>query len=320
MINELTVPAPDRRRERLLRILAAVSFLIFFQAYMVAPIIPSLSISLNAPVERVALIVPAYLIPYGIGTLIYGVLGDRFGVHRMMYASLVAFSLLAAVSSFSRSVEHIIVWRVLTGIGASGAVPLAVVLVGRLYPFEQRGHALGWLFGAMAGGMALGSPLGSMLLPHTGWRGLFVIVAACGTVSVFILQRFEDYLSDQIVPTPVSLADVFAGYLHLLRNRRALTTYSFVFLNSMFHSGIFTWLGVYIEQRYHLGPTAIGLALLGYGIPGAILGPMIGRVADRYGRASIIPAGLALASTAAIALAVGMPLAVIPFLAAALSL
>lgn len=39
-------------------------------------------------------------------------------------------------------------------------VPLALVLVGKLFPYEQRGRPLGWLFGAMAGGMAFGAPLG----------------------------------------------------------------------------------------------------------------------------------------------------------------
>jgi MFS family permease len=57
----------DQQREKLLRLLAALSFLIFFQAYMVAPIIPALAASFHAPIHTVALVVPAYLIPYGVG-------------------------------------------------------------------------------------------------------------------------------------------------------------------------------------------------------------------------------------------------------------
>jgi hypothetical protein len=58
--------------ERLLRMLAAVTFLIFFQAYMVAPIISALSQTFSTSTQIVALIVPAYLIPYGMATLVYG--------------------------------------------------------------------------------------------------------------------------------------------------------------------------------------------------------------------------------------------------------
>lgn len=65
------------QRERLLRTLAAATFIIFFQAYMVAPIMPALSNAFGTSVETVGLIVPAYLIPYGVATLAYGLLADR---------------------------------------------------------------------------------------------------------------------------------------------------------------------------------------------------------------------------------------------------
>jgi predicted MFS family arabinose efflux permease len=102
---------------------------------------------------------------------------------------------------------------------------------------------------------------------------------------------------------------VAAGYLKLLRDRRAARTYTYVLINAVLHSGIYTWLGVYFHERYGLGELGIGLALLGYGIPGFLLGPLIGRLADRYGRARLIPAGLAIAGVAALTLAPQLPIA-----------
>ena len=87
------------RRERLLRVLSAATFIIFFQAFMVAPIIPALSHAFGTSVERVGLIVPAYLIPYGIATLAYGLLADRLGIHRVMFASLAAFAVLTGLTA-----------------------------------------------------------------------------------------------------------------------------------------------------------------------------------------------------------------------------
>lgn len=95
MTHDAAAHHPDHhQRERLLRMLAAATFVIFFQAYMVAPIIPALSNAFGASVQTVGLIVPAYLIPYGIATLIYGLLADRLGVQRVMFASLAAFAAL----------------------------------------------------------------------------------------------------------------------------------------------------------------------------------------------------------------------------------
>ena len=78
--------------------------------------------------------------------------------------------MLTALTAMATSVEQIAFWRIMTGLGASGVVPLALALVGRLYPYEQRGRPLGWLFGAMAGGMAFGSPLGAIIVPYIGWH------------------------------------------------------------------------------------------------------------------------------------------------------
>lgn len=310
----------DRQRERLLRMLAAATFIIFFQAYMVAPIIPALSNAFGTSAETVGLIVPAYLIPYGIATVVYGLLADRVGIHRVMFVSLAAFAVLTMLTATAKSIEQLVLWRIVTGIGASGVVPLALALVGRVYPYEQRGRPLGWLFGAMAGGMAFGSPLGAMVVPFVGWQGLFVIVGAAGVVLLLVLLPFRSIIAATVQAVTGTLKDLFRSYRDLLGAPRGQRTYGYVLINSMFHSGVFTWLGVYFERRYGLGPTGIGLALLGYGVPGFLLGPLIGRAADRWGRAKLIPIGLLLSAFAAAALLLGFPVMLAPVVAMILSL
>jgi predicted MFS family arabinose efflux permease len=67
----------------------------------------------------------------------------------------------------------------------------------------------------------------------------------------------------------------------------------------MFHSGVFSWLGFYFSKRFGLGDQGVGLALLGYGVPGMIFGPAVGRAADQLGRRHIIPIGLWIAALSA---------------------
>ncbi|WP_137860702.1 MULTISPECIES: MFS transporter [Variovorax] len=307
------------RRERALRVLSMATFIIFFQAFMVAPIIPRLSQVFGVSPQAIGLIVPAYLIPYGIATLVYGLLADRLGLWRIMVASLLAFAVLTALTSTARSVEALALWRLLTGLGASGVVPLALVLVGRLYPYEQRGRPLGWVFGAMAGGMAFGSTFGALLEPYVGWRALFLGVGAIGALMLIILLPHRGLIEEALKAGNGTAGALFRGYLDLLSTARGLRTYLYVFLNSIFHSGVFTWLGLYLEQRHGLGPVGIGLALLGYGIPGFLFGPVIGRAADRYGRGRLIPLGLAIGAIAAAALIADMPLVVAAVLITVLS-
>ena len=311
---------PEDRRERLLWVLSVATFLIFFQAYMVAPLIPHLSAVFGVSDQAVGLAVPAYLIPYGVSTLFYGLLSDRIGRRRILLASLVGFVVLTGLTATARSATQLILWRLLTGLGASGVVPLGLALIGNLFPYEQRGRPLGWLFGAMAGGMAFGSTVGVILEPFVGWRMLFVGVAALGLVVVLLLRPYRDLLGDPSAGVPLSVAEVFKGYRDLLTNPRGARTYFYVLLNAMFHSGVFTWLGVYFAERYTLGDIGIGLALLGYGLPGFLLGPVIGRAADRWGRRWLVPAGLAIGAVAAGALIPHVPLIAAALAVTALSL
>jgi predicted MFS family arabinose efflux permease len=89
----------EGRRQRLLWVLSAATFLIFFQAFMVAPLLPRLAELFGVPVGTMGLIVPAYLIPYGAATLAYGPLSDRFGRGRIILASLLAFVVLTALTA-----------------------------------------------------------------------------------------------------------------------------------------------------------------------------------------------------------------------------
>src|SRR5438034_527007 len=199
----------EAQRERLLRILSAATFLIFFQAYMVAPLIPRLANVFAVSGQTIGLIVPAYMIPYGVSTLFYGLLSDLLGA----------------------------------------------VVLGMLWPSQ---HLLGEAPPATSG----------------------------------------------------TLRDLFAAYGSLLGPGRGRRTYAYVLLNAVFHSGVFTWLGLYFERRYGLGEVGIGLALLGYGVPGFLLGPPIGRAADRWGRRWLVPTGLGIAALAAGILIWDVPLVV----------
>jgi predicted MFS family arabinose efflux permease len=310
----------QERREQLLWLLAATTFLIFFQAYMIAPLIPRLATVFDVSVQTMGLAVPAYLIAYGTATIFFGPLSDRWGRRPVMIAALAAFVLLTALTRFAHTFFQLTMLRLVTGLGAGGIVPLALALIGDLFPYSERGRPIGWLFGAMAGGMAAGSVVGVLLEPFISWQGLFLGVAGFSTIALFWLLPYRALLGSRSVAAKQSLRAIAAGYCALLATARGRRTYGYVFLNAIFHSGVFTWLGVYFSRRYGVGEVGIGLALLGYGIPGFLFGPAIGRLADRFGRRRLIPIGLFFAGTSAAALALDIPIVVAPLLVTILSL
>jgi predicted MFS family arabinose efflux permease len=310
----------DHEREVVLRVMSAASFLIFFHAYLVAPLIPALAMQFHVSDRAVGILVPAYLLPYGISTLFYGPLSDRIGRRPVLLGMLAMMTVAIMGAASASSLASLLAWRIAAGVASGGIIPIALALLSDLFPYPQRGRAIGWIFGAIAGGMAFGSTFGAILNPIVGWQVEFAVIGAACVVNLGFAWRHRAFLEGRKSNHPQGLPAAVSGYLSLMKNPRGRRGYGLIFFNAVFHSGTFAWLGLYFHRRYGLGDRGIGVALLGYGIPGMFLGPSIGRAADRIGRNIVIPIGLLVSALAGAALALSVPLAAAALFATALSL
>ncbi|MEG5017211.1 MULTISPECIES: MFS transporter [unclassified Microcoleus] len=287
--------------------LSIAAGLIFLQGYMIAPLIPRLAEVFNVPVQEIGFIVPAYMLSYALMALFFGLLSDRFGRWSIIRISLALFVIFTALTATAQNASQMATWRLLTGIGASGVIPLTFALIGDLFPFDQRGAKLGLVFAAMEGGMAAGSAGGAILEPFVGWRVLFLGTAVLAAVVLWRLHPYGSLFDTPKVTKLPPIRQIFRGYSQILATFRGKRTYAYVLWNGIYHSGVYTWLGLYLSQRYGMDALSIGLNILGYGIPGLLLSSFIGQAVDRWGRRWLVPAGLVMAAVAGIAMIFEIP-------------
>ena len=300
-------------------ILSLGTFIVFFQGFMVAPILPELAALFHVSVRHVSFIEPAYLLSYGCVTLIYAPLSDKHGRFPIILFSLACFILLTICTGFSGSVNQMIILRLLTGLGAGGVAPTTIGWIGDRFPYEKRGHALGVFFGFMAGGTAFGSSAGALLTAAVGWRMLFWLVAGIAFLILIVLLFNRKSFNQKKNDNHGTLRTMILSLKEVFLLPRGWRTYLFVLFNSMFHSGVFAWTGYFFYKNYQLDGKGVGLALLGYGIPGLLLGPFLGKLADKYGRNRIIPMGIIVSALSAIMLGMNYSLAVSCIFIASLS-
>ncbi|WP_367209354.1 MFS transporter [Sphingobacterium sp. R2] len=301
-------------------ILSLGTFIVFFQGFMVAPILPQLSSLFGVSVRYVSFIEPAYLLSYGLSTLIYAPLSDKYGRFPIIIFSMIGFILVTGFTGFVNTIDQMIILRLLTGIIAGGVAPTTIGWIGDQFPYEKRGHALGVFFGFMAAGTAFGSSSGALLTAFVGWQMLFWIVALVGLlIFVVLLINHKNFVQDQS-EKEFSLTNTIKNYKNIILLPRGWRTYMFVLFNSMFHSGVFAWTGYFFFKNYHLNEEGVGLALLGYGIPGLLFGPFIGKLADKYGRNRIIPIGICVGALSAYLLGMNYTLTLSCIFIATLSL
>jgi predicted MFS family arabinose efflux permease len=244
--------------------MAAIAFLVFYSNYMIAPLIPTLAREFAVTPYELGWLVPGFSIAYGISTLFYGVLSDRFGRTPVLLMLLLFASLSTMMMSLAATARELITLRILSGVGSGGIVTIALASIGDRYPYAIQGRPMGTIFGAVAAGMGLGSSLGPILNPLFGWRNEFRMLA-CGIalMSIFVGRRTGSFIHPKQGSHPYR--NIAFEYLFILDAPRGGRTMAFIFCNGVFHGGVFAWLGLLIACRYHLDDLGIGIVLAGYG-------------------------------------------------------
>jgi predicted MFS family arabinose efflux permease len=299
-------------------VMATIAFVVFYGNYMVAPLIPAFSREFSVSAYQLGWVIPGYLIPYGISTLVYGAVSDWWGRTFTLVSLLYFATATLMLVSFAESWRTLIAARILSGLGCGGIVAIALAIVGDRYPYAIQGRPMGRMFGAIAAGMGFGSSLGPMLNPLVGWRNEFRLLAGvCCLGAVFLSQRGHVVINENA--RPGSFGEVVREYLTVLDTSRGGRTMAFIFCNGVFHGGIFAWLSCLLAIRYHLHDAGIGLALVGYGLPGIFFGTTIGAWGDRYGRRYVVPLGFLWAAGCAFLLIPHSPQVIAALIITALS-
>ncbi len=315
---ELTLNASTENDDFQLWVMAAIAFAVVYSNYMMAPLIPALSHEFSVSPYQLGWLIPGFLIPYGISTLVYGALSDRWGRTPVLVTLLYFAAMTMVLLSFAGSWRTLLIARILSGVGCGGIVTISLATVGDRYPYEVQGRPMGRMFGGIAAGIGLGSTLGPMLNPLVGWRNEFRGLACmCWLAAAFMIKSSKSTL--KATRRRTSFNQVIREYLAVLETPRGGRTLAFIFCNGAFHGGIFSWLGLLLMRRYHLHDTGIGLALAGYGLPGIFFGTVIGKWGDRYGRSYVVPAGFIWAAICAFLLIPSSPRFVAALVITALS-
>lgn len=140
-----------------------------------------------------------FLIGWGTGGLIFGVLGDLIGRARSMMFTILLYSIFTGLSALSTGVWDFALYRFLTGLGVGGEFAVGVSLVAEVMPDRARPFALALVQALSAVGNVTAALMGIVLafLARAGvigesWRIMFVVGAAPALLAVFVFWRLKE--------------------------------------------------------------------------------------------------------------------------------
>lgn len=172
-----------------------------------------------------------FLVGWGIGGLIFGALGDKFGRARMLTLTILIYSAFTGLSYFSRTAIDFTIFRFLTGVGVGGVFGLAVALIAETVPAGARVQCLGLLqilstIGNISAGFAKigidSLEANGTIHAGSGWRWMFLIGAAPAVLIIFTRKYLKEPESWQRLKDAGLLpkGSIFAPYSKLLASKR----------------------------------------------------------------------------------------------------
>ena len=121
-----------------------------------------------------------------VGALLFGALADRYGRKKPLMACVVYFSTVTILSGFAPNYIFFVVMRALYGIGMGGYWGIGASFAMENAPRKRRGI----LSGLMQGGYPFGYLLAAVgmltIMPHFGWRALFVVGSSLAALIVIL--------------------------------------------------------------------------------------------------------------------------------------
>lgn len=156
--------------------------------------IPSMMTSLRADLDHIQWVITTYLLVQTLLTPMTGWFTALFGRRRLFVASLLLFTIGTILCSFAWSVESLIFFRALQGLGGGPLQPVSMALLYSAFPPQQRGTAVGLFNMTIAMGLIIGR-FGGYLVELFDWRMIFYMTIPFGIASAilgwFVIPKTE---------------------------------------------------------------------------------------------------------------------------------
>jgi EmrB/QacA subfamily drug resistance transporter len=182
-------------------------FVAFLSSTVVSNALPTIITDLRGTQSQYTWVVTATLLSSTASTPIWGKLADLFSKKLLIQLSIVIFIVGSMLAGSSQSVETLIAWRVLQGLGLGGLQALVQIAMAAMISPRERGRYSGLLGGVMAVATVGGPLLGGLLVDTSwlGWRWCFYVGVPFAAVALVLLQR--------TLHLPVTRREVHIDYL-----------------------------------------------------------------------------------------------------------
>lgn len=260
-----------------------------FDVMLYSLIVPRLMSVFGMDKATAGLLNALTLVASAVGTIVFGLLADRFGRRRMLNYSIMTYSVFTFACGLVNSIALLGLLRFLVGLGMGGEWACGAALVAETWPTRWRGRVMGIVLSGWAVGYALSAIVSGVILSYAGWRWPFFVGLLPLLLTIWIRRKVpEPAIWKNSREKPISSAE--RKILWRAARPCLLTLLTMNTFGMFAWWGLFSWIPAYLAlpiaqggQNFQmLGMTTLLVVLnLGGMLPGYL---SLGIFADHFGR------------------------------------
>lgn len=253
----------------MLPILGLLAFMTNGDNYAAAPLLLKISEDLGVGMQQAAFSVTAYMLSFGLFTLIFGPLSDRFGKVRIIRIAAFGTAIFSVMGGFAFNLPSLIIFRAINGAFAAGVFPVTLALIGQSFNDKERHGAIGKVMGLMFLGSATATAIGGALAYFGSWRLVYIVYGVAEFIIAIVILALLH--KDKGVVKKLHFINAYKAPFSNFRFIRLVTVIFFVGF-AVF--GSYTYSGKLIQSLTDYSVMQVGLILSFFGI-GTVLGSRI---------------------------------------------
>jgi len=275
--------------------MAAINFTHILDFMIMMPLGNFLMPFFNITTQQFSFVVASYSLSAFVSGLIAAFFVDRFDRKKILLFGYSGFIIGTICCGIAPTYELLLAARILAGLfgGLIGAQVLSIVA--DTFSYERRGQAMGILLSAFSLASIIGVPLALILAGQISWHAPFILIGVLGIFIIPLVYKFLPPIThhldeDKAHVKPIQLLK------NILNNRQQLIALLLSGSLMLGHFLIIPFLNPYMELNVGFTETQRNLVYMVGGIASFISAPMIGKLADKYGKHKVfyIFAGLSL--------------------------
>lgn len=199
--------------------LAMLFATIAFSIDAMLPAFPAIAAELtpDAP-NRAQLILSAFVMGMGVGTLFVGPLSDAWGRKPVIGGGLVLYVIGSLLAHYAPTLELLLIARAIQGLGASGPRIAGIALSRDLYEGREMARVMSFVMMVFMIVPAVAPMIGVWIIGFAGWRATFLAFILFGLVAFLWVALRQDETLSPDARRPLSGEMILAGLREVLSN------------------------------------------------------------------------------------------------------